>query len=238
MKIETELLIEFILDELKNEKDKTLQRIFGYFKTHPLVRNSNDQYTLNDISEIIYTVYFKLQNYDDNKIYNLLSNRVFYTIVSFGDINTDEVTCSECYGDSYFSCQECDGTGELESDDSEEFKPCDNCWGDGQVECVECDGTGYVSGIAEMGYSFHLLIDIQPETIINDMERADRLTDEFDVEVSDSPYEFTANSGDYQYLNENDFEYDSKYEGRVFFYEVVNGEETVNLNKPLPFSLN
>ena len=237
MKIETELLIDIILDELNAEKDHTLQSVFGFFKTHPLVRSSINEYTLNEISEIIYTVYFKLKNYNDNKIYNLLSNRVFYTVVSFEDIVQDDMTCAWCDGYRFSTCRDCNGTGELESDDSEESEHCDNCWGDGQIECEECGGTGYVSGVDEMGYNFHLLIDIQPETIINDMERADRLTDEFDVEVSNSPYEFTVNSGEYHYLNENDYEYDSKYEGRVFFYEVVNGEEMVNLNNPLPYIL-
>lgn len=238
MKIDTEILIDIILAELSPEEDKSLQTLFGFFKSHPLIRKSTYEYTLNEVSEIIYTVYFKLKNYDDNKIYDLLSKRVFYTIVSFEGINSEETTCSECDGYGFFRCETCDGSGEIEDSDSDESETCDNCWGDGQVDCDECGGNGRVSGVDEMGYNFHLLVDIQPETIINDMKRADPLTDEFDVEISNSKYEITANSGEFNYLNENDYEYDSKYEGSIFFYEVLNGNEKVDLHKSLVYSLN
>lgn len=237
MKVESEILIDVLIDEIGNLPSVTLQYVYGFFRTHPLVRKSSEYYTLNEISEIVYTVYFKLKNYDDYKIYDLLSNRVFYTVVSFEYINETEETCSDCDGYGRQTCNYCDGSG-YDDPDLEEPETCSNCDSEGEVDCYECGGEGAVSGADEIPYTFHLQSDIQPETIINDMERADTLTDEFEDEISDSIYQFTVVSSEYMYLNENDYEYDNRYEGQVLFYEVEEADRNILINRPLLMSLN
>jgi hypothetical protein len=230
MKVETEILIDIMLDELTSEQYISLQTLYGYFKTHPLIRQSINKYTLNEVSEIIYTVYFKLKNYNDNKIYHLLSERVFYTIVVFESIWSSKDPCAQCDMNGLVDCDWCNGSGEIEDDNSEENETCDNCWGRGQVDCDWCDGSGNIKDTDEIAYSFHLQSDIQSKTIIKNMENSDILTSDFDEQVSDSPYQFTITSGDAMLINENDYDYNDDYENRTLFYQVIDPNRNVTIN--------
>ena len=73
---------------------------------------------------------------DIDEIYDRIENNM-YTVELVEIYNTEpEVDCPECHL-GFISCDNCDGTGEVD---------CDYCWGRGQdsegEECNRCDGNG------------------------------------------------------------------------------------------------
>lgn len=234
MKIDSDLIIEILSDELNDESTLTPREIFGYFKRHPLVSNNIIQFTLKEIGEIVYRVYFNLNNTDENKMYELLSNMVFYEIVNFDYIYEDDYPCDDCDSTGYVECDECDGSGEIETYQGD-YESCDECDGEGKHVCNACGGDGSTGSQEYLTFTPSIMCDIQPETVIKDMENADILVDDFDEEMYESKYAFEIMKGDYQYLYENDYHFNRDYEDKILFYSVADPDETYGIVRPVTF---
>ena len=246
MKIPAEDIAYIILPEINN--NSSLDGIFAYIRKHPLIKNYLGYYSLGDLSEIVYIIFAKINNFDERKLQKLLDNRIFYIVVQFSRIYEDESKCGECDGDGIVDCNNCagtgtnqcnncDGTGEV--DDGEETVECNVCYGSGEIECNvcygdrneecgNCGGSGVDQVRDYMDYSYNLCCDVQPETIRYDMERSEELVDDFDDEIENSKYKFDIKTSDYRYeLYEDSVTYNNDFGDRDYFYEVVNPNENI-----------
>jgi hypothetical protein len=221
MKIDSDLIIEILSDELNGESYLTPFKIFNYFQRHPLVSYNIIQFTLKEIGEIVYRVYFNLNNTNENKVYELLSNMVFYETVNFDSIFEYDYPCDNCDRTGYVECEECDGNGEIETHQGD-YEPCDECDGGGRHVCNNCEGDGETKESQEyLTFAPNIICDIQPETVIKDMENADTFVDDFDEEMFESKYAFEIIKGDYQYIYESDYHFNPDYEDKMLFYSLV-----------------
>jgi hypothetical protein len=234
MKIDSDLIIEILSDELNGETNLTPFKIFNYFQRHPLVSKNIIEFTLKEIGEIVYRVYFSLNNTDENKIYGLLSNMVFYETVNFDYLYNDEYPCDNCDATGYVECEDCDGSGEIETSQGD-YEPCDKCYSEGKNVCNTCGGDGSAEIQEYLSFTPSIMCDIQPETVIKDMENSDFFVDDFDKEMYESKYAFQMMSGDYQYIYENDYNFNRNYEDQILFYSLVDPNETYGIVRPITF---
>ena len=84
------------------------------------------------------------------------NNLVSFTVVDFEDAPS-KITCNECGGNETISCDYCDGTGHITTDDDDE-EECDYCSGDGYELCDTCDGNGEVEDDSTTDFSIRTFI--------------------------------------------------------------------------------
>ena len=104
----------------------------------------------------------------DAMLVEIENNLVSFTIVDFED-TPSKITCNECNGNETVSCDYCDGTGHITTDDDDE-EECDYCSGDGYELCDTCDGNGEVEDDSTTDFSIRTFITFDSNISEDDSE--------------------------------------------------------------------
>ena len=251
MKISLNDVVDLFVDELKESKSKiTLTFIFFEIKNNPIIKSYLNDFPIGDIAKLVYTVFFKLKGWDDNKINRHINDVVIYSFVDFQQSHEKYESCPVCSGDGTVRCGSCSGIGSVEcddcggdgeietSDDVEECSTCQgsgmeecfSCYGDGNEECSECMGSGDSYETMEMEYVINVASNILPPNVVYDMENADYMVDDFDDQIlnSESQYQLILFSSQYNSLVESDAYYDSRNENQSLFLNTINPNLSFN----------
>jgi hypothetical protein len=245
MKISLNDVVDLFVDELKESKNKiTLAFILFEIKNNPIIKSYLNDFPIGDIAKLVYTVFFKLKGWDDNKIKKYINDVVIYSFVEFHHSYEKYKSCYACNGDGTVRCNSCSGIGTTEcddcggdgkietSDDVEEcstcqgsgMEECSSCYGDGNEECLECMGSGDSYETMEMEYVVNVVSNILPLNVVYDMENADYMVDDFDDQIqnSQSQYQLVLFLSEYNSLEESDAYYDSRNENQSLFLNTIN----------------
>ncbi len=244
-----ETIVELIISDY--DKDMNLKETYRFVKSHPLLRGEWKSLTLDEISILVYSVFFK----DYEKVIKNKNHIFFCILVDFEYEQTHYYDCEYCGGSGYEDCSECnngsqecstcDGDGNI---DDFNICPncegagdllCDECNGKGTISCAACDGDGSISDGTEMeGFSRLTMAYSPDEKLVDRLKFAGGdLTLEFDDEISNLPQNLMLQIESHTIMlySEEDYSYDSDFSGKEVFYTVVDKEDRLE-NVDLPHS--
>lgn len=245
-----ETIVELIISD--NDKELNFKETYRFVKSHPLLRGEWKSLTLDEISILVYSVFFK----DYEKVIKNKNHIFFCILVDFDNEETHYNDCEYCGGSGYEDCPECnngsqecstcDGDGVV-GDDDEKCPNCEGagdlicyeCNGKGSISCAACDGDGSISNGDKMdGYSRLTMAYSPDKKLINRLEEhGEGLTLEFDNEIDTLPLNLMLQieSDSFTMYSEEDFAYDSDFSGEEVFYTIVDKKDRLE-NVHLPYS--
>lgn len=233
-----ETIVDIIISEINEPFN--LKSAYILVKKHPLLRSEWKKLTLDEISILVYSVFFM----DYQKAIREKDNIFFYIEADFDNEEIHYSDCEYCGGSGYEYCSECDnGSQECSTcdgdgvvgDDNEECPNCegagnlicDECGGKGTIDCGNCDGDGTVRDGNKMDGTTRLVMAYGNKKLIDKLKfSGGDLTSEFDEELNKLPQNLMLyiDSEYFALYSEEDYSYDSDFSGKEVFYTVVDKE--------------
>jgi len=237
-----ETIVDIIISEINEPLN--LKSAYRAVKNHPLLRSEWKKLTLDEISILVYSVFFM----DYQKTIREKDNIFFYIEVDFDNEENHYDDCDYCGGSGYEDCPECyngskecstcggDGVVGVGDDDDDECPTCegagdlicDECSGKGTTPCANCDGDGTISNGEKMDGVTRLVMAYGNKKLIDKLKfSGGDLTSEFDEELNNLPQDLMLyiDSEHFTLYSELDYAYDSDFSGKEVFYTVVDKED-------------